>query len=219
MLLFVLWIDRPCTTWSWAFAVALSEFLLLLPQDIAANIALQLIKILTIKEFTTKDKLIFPKAHRHQDQILFLFFSLPISICLENRFLFIWTNMKSTLSYRQPQRSVEQMCLCHQRFFVATLLTTNNRLKPSGTILVPVQFSCSCKETPINVQLKANWHFQPFCKFISFHGLLPLCSHWVFKARNFFASFVLYVLLLILLFQFYRTVKEGRNILFSVEED
>lgn len=163
MLLFVLWIDRVCTIWSWTFAVAVNEFLLLLPQDIAANIALQLIKILTIKDFTTKDKLIFPKAQWHQDQILFLFFSLPISICLENRFLFIWTNMKSTLSYRQPQHSTEQMCLCHQRFFVVTLLAINNRLKPSGTILVPVQFSCSCKETPFTVLLKANWHFQPFC--------------------------------------------------------
>lgn len=71
--------------------------------------------------------------------------------------------MKSTLSSSQPQHSTEQMCLCHQCFFVATLLAINKRLKPSGTILVPVQFSCSCKETPFTVQLKANWHFQPLC--------------------------------------------------------
>lgn len=160
MLLFVLWIDCPCTIWS--FAVALSEFLLLLPQDIAANTVLHLIKILMIKEFTTKEKLIFPKAQWHQDQIMPPFFPVPIPICLENRFLFIWTNMRSTLSYRQLQHSTEQMCLCHRHSFVATLLAINNRLKPSSTILVPVQFSCSFKETPFTVQFKVNWHLQLF---------------------------------------------------------
>ena len=173
---------------NWAFAVTLNEFLTLLPQDIATSIVLHLIKILTIKEFTTKDELIFVKLNGIK--IRYCFFSLPISICLETQ---------------------QNKCLCNQNFFVATLTTFNNRLKPSYIILVCAVFLILQWNT-FYCSVKGKLTLPAFLcyKFISFHGLIPLCSPWVFKERN--CVFLLNIVLLMLLFQFYRTTKGHGNI-------